>query len=212
MSIRAIALIGHSNAGKTPLGETIRKRAGTGTRRFHHLDFGEHLRRIAAGTVDAGLSADDSALVRSILDGRLLDDRHFPVAAAIIDRFLERHRFDTTADLLVLNGIPRHHGQARDLADHGIDVVLLIYCACSPLAALSRKRLAEIGRGHEDRSHRHDHDNQTFQRKIRSFERDTRPLLDHYRARGVEQVTIDVTAETTPDDAYEFIASRLHRL
>jgi adenylate kinase family enzyme len=204
--------MGHSNSGKTPLGSLIEDGGSSRGSRFHHLDFGETLRRIADGSFDAGLASGDIAFVRSILDGRLLDDEHFRIAAAVLDRFLTNRGFDPRADILVLNGIPRHPGQARDLERLGVDVELVVYCACSPQDALERKLLAEQGVGHEDRSHRKDYDIEIFRRKVRSFERDTEPVLRHYRRRGVGEVRIEVGARTTGLDAYEVVAPMLERL
>ena len=55
LGVVAILLVGHSNAGKSPLGALLEARsAELRVRRWLHLDFGERLRATVAGALDAG--------------------------------------------------------------------------------------------------------------------------------------------------------------
>jgi adenylate kinase len=203
MSSRAIVILGHSNSGKTPLGEMIQARRSTAGVRHLHLDFGENLRGAAAGVIETGLTGPDIGFVRGILDGTLLDDSHFYIAEAIIRAFCRRNEFDAHSDVLVLNGIPRHAGQAAGLESMGMTVRGVIFLDCRTEDAYMRKRKADTGKGHEDRSHRTDGDYAVFERKIASFEKETRPLIDYYKSRKIPVITVPVGAKTTPQQAFD---------
>ena len=208
----AILLVGHSNAGKTPLGALLEARTATSGRRLLHLDFGEHLRATVAGTFDPGLDARESAFLRSVMRGTLLDDAHFGIARKVVHRFAEVRRLDPGRDVLVLNGMPRHVGQALACAAAGIDVKLVAFLDCPPEVALARKRLADAGSGHEDRGHRDDAALDTFERKVRSFDEDTRPLLDHFTRLRVPIARLPVGVETTPEQMAGALAPELAAL
>jgi adenylate kinase len=200
----AIIILGHSNAGKSPLAALLERNASRDHHRCLHLDFGEHLRLALNGRADADLTPDEIDYIASVMNGRLLDDAHFRIAEKIIRNFLSRNQFMPDEDTLVLNGIPRHIGQARDLHAIGIEVNTVIFLSCTLSVALARKQLADKGIGHEDRSGRTDGSREIFERKIRSFEQETLPLVDYYRSKGVRVVTIDVTADMTPETMYDF--------
>jgi len=200
MTIRAWPLIGHSNSGKSPLGMWLATHSPVDSRRFFHLDFGSVLRALHKRELDLSLHREDYAYIDSIMQGALLDDSHFYLATAIVDWFCARHGISCTRDTLLLNGLPRHTGQAAGLKDHGIDVERVVLLECSPQTALVRKKSADAGTGHEDRSTRNDNDIATFARKIDSFNRDTRPVLEWYRLQSVPIFTIGVTPETTAQE------------
>jgi adenylate kinase len=202
--LHAIALIGHSNAGKSPLGTLIEQQAASEARRYLHVDFGELLRQVAAGMRVPGLEPADRAHVAAILNGTLLDDAHFHIAQAIINDFVVRRKC-TDHDFLVLNGLPRHFGQAKGLVAIGVHIERVFYCACTSAVAWERKRLADQGRGHEDRRRRTDGAYPIFRAKIESFERDTVPLIDYYEQAEVPVVTVPVDAGTTPEQMFAFV-------
>jgi adenylate kinase family enzyme len=197
-----MVLIGHSNSGKSPLGEQIESHASSGTGRFRHFDFGHHLRLAAAGGIDCGLAAGDIDFIRSILNGTLLDDGHFFIARALLEWFVDRSGFDRSRDTLLLNGLPRHRGQAEGLRDAGVSVTAIIHCDCSAEVAWQRKLLADAGEGHEDRSRRPDGAPEVFKKRIVSFETETLPLLEFYRGAGVPVITLPIAADTTPAEAF----------
>jgi adenylate kinase len=207
--IHAIVLFGHSNTGKSPLGIYIEQAASSAEQRFHHFDFGEQLRHVAAGMKVPGLRPSDVEYVAAILNGTLLDDARFYIAHAIVADFSARRNFDYCRDILILNGLPRHAGQAIGLKEIGVMVENVFYCACGPEVAWERKLLADQGLGHEDRSGRKDGAYPIFQAKIESFERDTRPLIDLYARSGVPVVTIPIEVVTTPGQAYALVKPHL---
>jgi len=204
--IRAILLVGHSNAGKSPLGALLEARSAGDDRRLLHLDFGEHLRATVAGSFDPGLTAAERAFLLTVMQGQLLDDAHFGIALKVVRRFAETRRLDPARDVLILNGMPRRVGQAEACAARGIDIRLVVFLDCPPEIALARKQLAEAGIGHEDRSGRDDSALAIFERKVRSFDEETRPLLVWYNERGVPVVRVPVGVGTTATDVAGSIA------
>jgi adenylate kinase len=196
---RAILLIGHSNAGKSPLGDAIENELSIDGKRFIHFDFGRILRAICSGKIDTGLSAREMAYIQSVMNGTLIDDTHFPCVKKIILWFLRKKRFDPDGDTLVMNGLPRHLGQAKGLDEIPVKIVSIIYLHCSPQTAYLRKCASELGNGFENRKNRKDSEHFVFIRKLQSFESDTKPLLAFYQNRGVPIRTIDVKFATSPE-------------
>jgi len=186
-----LLLLGCTGAGKTPLGELL-ERDGLGGTRCVHLDFGARLRSIVCG--DRRVEGVDAALVRGILEaGRLLEDDEFVIAERIIDGFLAEAGVGAD-DLLLLNGLPRHVSQADDV-DRVLRVVRVIYLRCDAHTVYERIRLNTGG----DRTGRSDDSEKDIARKLAIFADRTMPLLDHYRAKGVDVVEIDVGIETTTE-------------
>lgn len=199
-------IIGHSNAGKSPLGQTLQQRGFPPFRNCHHFDFGQNLREIAGGTSCISLPKNDIDYIRSILDGRLFDDAHQQLAISIIEQFLFSRSFNRKADLLILNGFPRHTGQAEILQETGFAIRKIIWLNCPLPEAYTRKKLAEKGVGHEDRGNRGDSAHGIFRRKIISFERQTRPLLSYYQRKKIPVFRLPVYRNTTPEDMYRHLS------
>ena len=108
----AILIIGPTGSGKTPLGNAL-ERHGLWNQQCIHFDFGHQLRLSAAtGTADRFLTPDELVLIRQLLrTGALLEDEQFPIARKILSAFL-RERSTCDDDIIILNGLPRHLGQA----------------------------------------------------------------------------------------------------
>ena len=188
-------LLGPTGSGKTPLGEEL-ERNGLRGRRCAHFDFGSALRRVAAaGSCSSGLSAADRAVVVWALEtGALLEDEHFHIARHLLAAFV--HAADLGRDgLLVLNGLPRHVGQARDLASV-VRVTLVVYLACTPGTVLGRIRTNSGG----DRSGRTDDSGGAVSRKLSQFKERTAPLLEFYASQGAGVERVEVTVSTRAID------------
>jgi adenylate kinase family enzyme len=188
-----ILLVGPTGAGKTPLGEHMEAEGLWGRRAFH-FDFGRQLRDIAAGAVRPGLLAeDDLAVVRaSLATGALLENETFHIARDILLSFLAS-RGCGPGDVLVMNGLPRHVGQARDL-DGILGMRGVVHLDCSPAVVQQRIRSNAGG----DREGREDDSLAFVARKLELFRNRTFPLLDHYRGLGVRLFDVDVQVNTTP--------------
>jgi len=186
-------ILGPTGAGKSPLGDAIERDGLGDARRWFHFDFGENLRGIDAGRLPHdGLSAADQAVITQALHGgALLENENFPIAERILQSFCRRRGLGPT-DGLIMNGLPRHAGQARDV-DRCVDIrgVLLLDCP----AAVVRDRIRRNSGG--DRTHRVDDDPAAVERKLQLFADRTLPLLDHYRAKGVSVFAFPVAVETT---------------
>lgn len=185
----AILLIGPTGSGKTPLGEYIATH-GIFQNRFAHFDFGEMLRQTAAGTWDSNLAATDVARLQSILDsGALLEKDNFYLAERIISHF----NTTTIADAVVLNGLPRHRQQAKDISPW-FDIRLVIHLVCSAETVVTRIQ----SNSGKDRAQRDDDQIELVKRKLSIFSTRTAPLCQWFSNQGIEVVDIPVEMETQP--------------
>ena len=186
-------LLGPTGSGKTPLGRLLAAR-GLAGRRCVHFDLGERLRAVAVGDLRLpGLTDADVAFVRHVLDeGALLEDEHFHIAEAILRDFIAE------ADaLIVLNGLPRHEGQAEDVA-RIVEVAEAIHLAC-PAETVLQRIAADTG---GDRTDRCDDGLLAVRRKLEIFNRRIAPLLDYYRRRGTPVRDVPVGPTDTPEDVW----------
>jgi adenylate kinase len=108
--------------------------------------------------------------------GELVPDE---VSIALWQQWLEAtvltHQFDPSSQILVLDGIPRSVEQA-ELLDDRIDVRRIVYLVCRDQKKLydRMKRRALRDNRYDDASDR------TIEHRIEVYERETRPLLEHY--------------------------------
>jgi adenylate kinase len=195
--INAILLLGPSGVGKTPLGDAVGLR-GLFDRLCRHLDFGAELRRaVSGGEQSDPYSPSELDFIHGVLvRGLLLEDQHFPLAEKIISLFLKRANFSQT-DILVLNGIPRHEGQARDIERVAM-VHAVVVLDCSAEEVLKRIE-GNVG---GDRTERVDDNIELIGRKLKTFRERTTPLIEHYEKKGRKIYRLSITGSTTPADAY----------
>ena len=177
---KSLLLLGPTGSGKTPLGDLCEAR-GLWGRRCAHFDFGASLRTIAeTGHKPQLLTDEDMKVVLCVLKfGALLENEHFHIAQSILRSFAVEKKLGND-DLLLLNGLPRHAGQAEDV-DAVVDMRAVLYLRCSPEVVVERIRRNTGG----DRMGRADDSPDDIRRKLRIFEEKTVPLLDHYRAKKV---------------------------
>ena len=192
---RAMLLVGPTGSGKSPLGDVLEKRSSC-DRRCVHFDFGRELRRIVAGDEPSDcLAGEDVDFLKGVLEtGALLEDEHFPIAEKILRGFIERSGL-AEDDFILLNGLPRHIGQAESV-DAIVDVQRVISLDCTPEVVYERIRLNIGG----DRSGRPDDDAESVRKRLEVFAARTEPLIDHYRCIGVNVVTVEMEVRTTPED------------
>lgn len=188
----AILLIGPTGSGKTPLGDLLDERGVSG-RPCAHFDFGRELRRVGRDG-DPLFDPDEIASVRRVLDeGLLLENEHFHIVWKILTAFIAE-RCTGHDDLIVLNGLPRHIGQAGDV-DCMVEIKTIVHLNCAPEVVLERIRTNAGG----DRGHRADDAAAAVRKRLADFDERTRPLLEHYRALGANVVEVDIAPDTTPD-------------
>jgi len=196
----ALLLVGPTAAGKTPLGEVLEAR-GLWGRPCVHFDFGRRLREAAAGAARAGrdgagdgLTEDQRRLLAELLrTGALLEDEHFPIAARLFRAFLAERRPGPEA-LVVLNGLPRHLGQAERMAPM-VRVRAVVHLVADEATVLARIRRDPDG----DRAGRPDDDPEAVRRRLATFRRRTAPLVEWYRERGAAVLEVPVGPETTAE-------------
>jgi adenylate kinase len=197
----ALLLLGPTGSGKSPLGDLL-ERTGLWGSRCVHFDFGANLRAAAAGTLEAGLAPGELEVVRrSLATGALLENENFPIAAKILTGFEAARRL-SDGDLLVLNGLPRHAGQARDLEPYAI-VVAVISLETDGETLRERMRIDPGG----DRAGRIDDMPEAVADRLRIFADRTVPLLEYYWSRSVPILPVCVEATTRPEDMAAILAA-----
>jgi adenylate kinase len=188
----AIVLIGPTGSGKSPLGDLL-NRDGLWGHRCIHFDFGSELRKIASGNAPGDFSDSEIQFVRNVLEtGALLEDSDFHIALRAIKAELTAQNADENC-IIVLNGLPRHVGQARDLKAI-VNVRNLVVLNCSP--ELVACRIATNAGG--DRTGRRDDAIEAVTRRLGIFAERTAPLADYYHSTGANVHTIEVAQTTTP--------------
>ena len=100
-------------------------------------------------------------------------------------------------DYVLLNGLPRHIGQANNIDDI-IHITHVLSLQCSPTVV--RQRINNNSGG--DRSERTDDAPEAVIRKLEIFNSRTQPLTDHYRARGTRVTEVNITTDTAPADLW----------
>ena len=159
----AILLAGPTGSGKTPLGDLLESRSLQGKRCFH-FDFGENLRSIAVKNTETLDPKEVEIVTRSLKTGSLLNDEHFMIARKILLAFLEKRKVGKN-DLVILNGLPRHVGQAEDV-DSMLDVRAVVYLHCTLETVF--KRIASNAGG--DRTSRIDDDIRSIKSKLETLQ------------------------------------------
>ncbi len=196
----ALLILGPTGSGKTPLGDLIEAR-GLLVRRCLHFDFGANLRRLVQRDRPGPIvRREDLDFLRQVLHrGALLEDEHFSLAQRVLGEFLAARHADART-LVVLNGLPRHAGQAEAM-ERIVDIRAVVSLECTAETVFERIRRNAGG----DRAGRPDDDLDCIRRKLRVFGERTAPLVDHYRQRGTPVVTVEVTASATPEEVFALV-------
>lgn len=194
----AILLVGPTGAGKSPLGDLLAESDIDGKRCFH-FDFGENLRRTASQqSPDDLFDKQDLRIVDDALKkGKLLENESFHIARKILHTFMRDHSV-MEQDLLILNGLPRHIGQAND-TDQLVNISAILSLECT--SEIVHARILRNTGG--DRTHRTDDSLAEIQAKLRTFEHRTFPLLGHYTNKGVSVHHLQVSLENSPHQMLE---------
>jgi adenylate kinase family enzyme len=152
------------------------------------------------------LSGDEGRVIRSVLEsGALLEDGQFPIAEKILRGFLaERHPVEP--DILILNGLPRHVGQAEAL-EPIVRVERVLRLVCEPRVVLERIRRDSGG----DRRGRPDDEEGLVRGKLESYRLRTEPLVGYYRERGAELRDLRVGVGTRAGDVRRDLLDSLEK-
>lgn len=200
--VPSLLLLGPTGSGKSPLGDAVARMGFFGIK-AHHLDFGAELRAAASGSKAAsGYTDAEIEFIKGVLDrGLLLENEYFGLAEKIIKEFMERQGF-RDGHILVLNGIPRHIGQARDM-ERICHIRAVVALDCPPEGVICRLK-SNIGR---DRTGRVDDNIELVAKKLELFRERTAPLILHYELKGTRIYRIEVAPDMTPGAVYDRLIS-----
>jgi len=188
---KAILLVGPVGVGKSPLGALLEKRMG-----WAHFDFGHQLRLIARGEEVPGLTESDRDYVKEILHTHsLFPDDKFHIVERILKDFIDRNDH---VPGIILNGLPRHIGQARDISNL-VDIQSVAVLECPKDVSMRRveRRLAGLGPDHETRA---DDRPEIVEHKYLLYTKRTTPLIDHYTGLGANLFRIPVGNGTSESE------------
>jgi len=190
---KALLLLGPTGSGKTPFGAYLQQN-GLSNHRCFHFDFGAQLRDIADSPSPSEIFSDkEIAFIKAVLEsGVLLENDTFYIAEKVLETFIERNFF-STGDLLVLNGLPRHIGQA-EMMNALIDVLAVVNLECDA-DTVGARVLTNAG---GDRTGRTDDSLEAIRKKLTIYKKRTIPLIGYYEKHGSDIITIPVTLETRP--------------
>lgn len=132
------------------------------------------------------IEADDPPNLTQRVETVQFDGSTFGTTLAAKDR--------TKRSILVLNGLPRHIGQAESLAPW-MTIDAVCYLECTPEAIAARLQ-SDVG---GDRKGRTDDFEAMVRRKIDLFNERTLPLVRFYERQQVPVLTIPIGATTTTD-------------
>ena len=189
---KALLLIGATGTGKTPFGQQLETQNLWG-KRYHHFDFGQQLRYAAEGKQKI-LSENDVERINFLLKSNsLLEDNDFHIAEKLLKQFIENNAPSAENDIIILNGLPRHSGQADSLLSV-LDIELIIYFAAP--ASIIKERIEYNSGG--DRTDRTDDSIEEIEKKLVIFRESTLPLINYYKKMDKTVLEIEVDIDTVP--------------
>jgi len=200
-NIKAILVLGPTGSGKTPLGAICEKKGLWGENCFH-FDFGVQLRCIAEmGERSKFFTDKEMNFIKQTLEtGALLENEKFYIAKKILFSFL-KNRQVTKKDLLILNGLPRHIDQAKEI-DKTVNIIKVVQLECPPEVVVKRININSGG----DRTGRTDDSLKKVENKLKIFSLRTLPVIKHYNKIGIEKINISV--HTTAEKIYAVIEKK----
>lgn len=199
----AILIIGSTGSGKTPVGHYCEK-SGLWGKKCYHFDFGSILREtVDTRTYSSFLTVKDlTVITHALKTGALLENENFQIVPKILSAFAEKKQVGKN-DFLLINGLPRHVDQARDV-DQLIDVRMVAYLECKPEIVHKRIQLNSGG----DRHGRPDDSFKEVSKKIALFQNRTLLLLNHYRGKNIPVHTFSVKVRTHPQEIHCWLEAK----
>ncbi|MCD6561669.1 MAG: nucleoside monophosphate kinase [Deltaproteobacteria bacterium] len=199
----AVLIIGPTGSGKTPLGDVC-ERKGAGGTECYHFDFGSILREIADNPLDQDylIREDVEIIIHTLESGGLFENETFYIVRNILLAFMEKQVI-ADDNLLLLNGMPRHVGQARAV-DEIVKIKGLIYLECEPDVVKERILCNSGG----DRICREDDSIEAIEKKLELFNNRTMEILNYYGSKKVKIEKIPVSVETTPENILQTLNDR----
>jgi adenylate kinase len=196
---RTFLMFGAPGSGKGTQGKVL----GT-IPRFYHMACGDVFRSLDTRT------ALGQEFVNYSSRGQLVpDETTVKLWRANIHDHDKTHRFKPDIDFLVLDGIPRNVEQAKFM-EQDIDVLQVFHLSCPDRAELARrlrKRALKDNR-FDDAS------DEVIQKRIRTYEEESKPILDYYSSGKYEgrNIVTDIDAGQPPAKVVHHILSRIMEL
>ncbi|WP_457756134.1 nucleoside monophosphate kinase [Thermodesulfatator indicus] len=201
--LKGILLLGPTGVGKSPLGDLLEK-TGLYGHKCLHFDFGRELRTIAKGAYRHDILPSERIFIKKVLEeGLLLENEHFYLAEKILSAFLKA-RVYSGREILIMNGLPRHEGQAKALA-RKISIRLVVRIEASFEEILERIHRNTGG----DRKGRDDDYIELIYRKWQIYKDRTRPLIEFYQKNGAKILKFLVGRFTTPQETLTLIQEKI---
>lgn len=196
---RTFLMFGAPGSGKGTQGKVL----GT-IPRFYHMACGDVFRSLDTRT------ALGQEFVNFSSRGQLVpDETTVKLWRANIHDHDKTHRFKPDIDFLVLDGIPRNVEQAKFM-EQDIEVLQVFHLSCPDRAELARrlrKRALKDNR-FDDAS------DEVIQKRIRTYEEESKPILEYYSAGKYEgrNIVTDIDASQPPAKVVHHILSRIMEL
>ncbi len=176
MKYRTILLFGAPGSGKGTQGKIIGQIPG-----FFHFACGDAFRNLRIEDPMGRLFIEYSSRGELVPDEATIALWSKNINASTVDG-----EFDPARDTLVLDGIPRNPHQAQMLSDT-LDVKAVFFLSCA-----DRTKMVERLQRRALRENRLDDANlDVIQRRLDTYEKETRPVLDFYGPKLVH--TVDAT-------------------
>jgi adenylate kinase len=202
---KAVLLLGPTGSGKTPLGELLEKDGLSGKKCFH-FDFGSQLRGYALNPTDLLSDVELAVVNNSLLTGTLLTDEQFTIAEKLLGTFVTEHNIGNEG-LIILNGLPRHAGQAAAL-EKMVRMKAVIVLDCDAATVMERIRTDAGG----DRGGRIDDTIDAVKWKLEIFAEKTLPLIRFYEERGVPVIRIGIGVCDSAAATRDSLAEKVHQI
>lgn len=189
----AILLLGAPGAGKGTLGKTL-----GAIPRFFHCACGDVFRSLDTRTPIG------QEFVKYSSAGELVPDSlTVELWSTQVRNWADAHLYKPDIDLLILDGIPRNVEQAK-IMEASLNIHQVIHLSCPDRAELARRM-----RKRALKDNRFDDASETvIENRIRTYEIETKPILDYY---GEDCVT-NIDASDTPVKVLYDVIGRLMEL
>ncbi len=173
MRYKSILLFGAPGSGKGTQGKILAAIPG-----FFHTACGDVFRQLDLKSELGKVFWEYSSrgkLVPDDLTVRLWKD--------FIDGAERTNRFHPETEILVLDGIPRNMAQAQ-IMDGYLDVVQVVYLVCRDMTKMTER----LKRRALKENRIDDANDKVIEHRLEVYERETRPVLEHYPTDRVAQV------------------------
>ena len=182
MKYRTILMFGAPGSGKGTHGRILGTVPG-----FFHCSCGEVFRNLNPETTLGKIFVEYSSRGQLVPDGPTIE-----LWQGYARGLTASGRFHPATDTLVLDGIPRNLHQAEMLADF-LDVVAVFYMCSSSfknlVARLQRRALKD--------NRLDDASLEVIKARLKTYEAETRPVLNFYGPRVVQRINTDGTPPET---------------